>query len=75
MVEACIEDSLMYLNKNNSLRTTVTLPQGSCSVTINSQVGNVWDFTVAGSFEGYSKSVRVNATKGSGVTVNSWVNI
>lgn len=74
-VESCIEDALIRINKNNVLTGTIVLPEGTCTVTINSQVGSNWDFTVAGTLDGYSKSIRVTATRGSTVVVNSWQEI
>jgi hypothetical protein len=75
LVDACAQESLLRINKNNALPGTITLPQGSCTVTINSQVGNSWDFTISGTFGVYSKSVRVTATRTSSVVVNSWQEI
>lgn len=74
-VESCAEDALIDINKNNALGGTITLPEGTCAVTINSQVGSAWDFTVSGSLGGYTKSIRVTATRATSVTVNSWIEI
>lgn len=72
IVESCVEDTLLYLNENNSLPPSISLPEGSCSVTLNSQVGVVWTFTVAGSINGYTKSVQVVANRSSAVSITSW---
>lgn len=74
-VESCVEEALLDINKNNTLTGTIVLPEGSCTVTINSQVGSAWDFTVDGTLDGYKKSIRITATRGSTVTVNSWLEI
>ena len=71
-VEACIEDALLRLNKDNTIPTTITLPVGDCSVTINSQVGNDWDFTVEATLDGFTRKIRVVATRSSSVTITSW---
>ncbi len=73
--EACVEDVLLRLNEENTINTSVALPGGSCSVTINSHVGDVWDFTVSTSYEGYYKNIRVNAARGSTVAINSWLDV
>jgi len=75
LIEACCEDALLKLNNDNTINTSITLPEGSCSVTINSHVGDVWDFTVSGNLEGYYKNIRINATRGSTVAINSWVDL
>ncbi len=74
-VESCVEEALMNINRNNTLSGTVVLPEGSCTVTINSQVGSAWDITVDGTLDGYNKSIRVTAIRGSTVTINSWLEI
>lgn len=74
-VEACGNDALLYLNTHNSLPATVTLPTGSCSVTLNSHVGSAWTFTVTGSFGGYTKNVQISATRTTLITVTSWLEI
>ena len=74
-VEACIEDALLRLNEDNSILTTLTLPQGTCSVTINSQVGNNWDITVTGALDNYTRSIRLQVTRDTTVSVTSWQEI
>lgn len=72
-VEACVEDALLRLNEDNSIPATISLPQGSCSVTINSQVGGDWDFTVTGTSDGYTRSVQVQAGRGTTVDITGWL--
>jgi len=74
LAEACVEDVLLKLNEDNNITAgSMTLPQGDCNVTINTHVGNTWDFSVSANLEGYAKSVRVNATRDATVTINSWL--
>lgn len=75
VVNACVQDGLIRLNKNNAIPGTIVLPEGSCTVTINSQVGSSWDVTFTGTVNGYTKSLRVTATKTTTVTINSWLEI
>ena len=74
LVEACIEDALIRLNKNypTPIPTSIPLPEGSCSVTLDSQVGTVWTFTATVNRDGYIKRVQVVANRGSQVTITSW---
>lgn len=74
-VESCVQDALIRLSKTNAIQASLILPDGTCTVTINSQVGSVWDITTTGTFQGYTKSIRVSATRGSTVTITSWLEI
>ncbi|KKR10535.1 MAG: hypothetical protein UT39_C0018G0008 [Candidatus Woesebacteria bacterium GW2011_GWA1_39_21] len=73
VVEACVEDVLMKLSKNNNISAgVVSLLDNTCSVTLNSHIGNVWDFTVSADVEGYYKAVRINVTRDVTIVVNNW---
>lgn len=72
-VEACVEDALLRLNENNSLPANISLPQGTCSVTINSQIGNNWDFTVSGTLNGYQKNINLQAVRDTAVSITGWL--
>jgi len=74
LIESCIEDVLMELNEDATITTgPMSLPEGNCNVTINTHVGDTWDFSVSGSLDAYTKNIRVNATRGTTVTINSWL--
>lgn len=76
LAEACTEDVLLKLNKLDAVvEGTKSLPQGDCNVTINSHIGNIWDFTVSTNVDGYYKNIRVNVTRGTTVTINSWMDV
>ncbi len=72
IVEGCVEDALITLNETNAIPATITLPEGSCSVTINSQVGASWTFTVSGSYQNHTKRIQVIANRSSSVVITSW---
>lgn len=72
-VESCIEDALLRLNENDAIPTSITLPYGSCSVTINSQVGTTWDFTVVGTLDGQTVTIQVEAERSGSVTITDWL--
>jgi uncharacterized protein (UPF0333 family) len=74
-VESCAQDALLRLNNNNALPGSIVLPDGSCTVTINSQIGNDWDFSVSGSLSGYQKVIRVSTTRTTTIVINSWIEI
>ena len=71
-VEGCVEDALLELNNSGSISSTKTLPEGTCSVTIDSQSGNDWTFTVSGTQDSHTKNIQVSATRDTSVTVTSW---
>ncbi len=72
LVDSCVEDALLYLNENNSVPATISLPQGSCSILVNSSGGGTFDFTVTGSFENYTKKARIVANRTSTLSITSW---
>ena len=75
LVNACARDGMIRLNKNNTIPASIVLPEGSCTVTINSHTGSSWDITFSGTFNGYTKSVRITATRSSTIVINSWKQI
>lgn len=75
LVEGCTEDALLRLSEDNLIPATITIPDGVCSVTINSQTGNDWTFTVTGSFNNYTKSIQVDANRQSNVEVSGWTEL
>lgn len=70
-VESCVEDVLLRLNETGSIPGSISLSGATCSVTINSQIGSTWDFTVT-RIGTNTKQVRVVATRGSSITISSW---
>ena len=72
-VESCIEDALLRLNENDAIPTTITLPSGSCSVTINSQTGTTWIFTTTGAQDGQTVSIQVEAERSGSVSITDWI--
>jgi len=72
LTEACVEDALLHLSDANALNTTIVLPEGTCTLVVDSQVGTAWMFTVTGTHETLTKKIQVTATRGSSVSVTSW---
>lgn len=71
-VEACIEDAIYSINTTNSLPSTITLPEGTCSLTVDSNTGFSWTFTVTATTNGYTKSVQVTTTRATTITPMTW---
>ena len=75
LIESCVQDALLRLSNTNALNTTITLPEGTCSLVVDSTVGTTWTFTVAGAFEGHTKKMQTIAVRGSTVSVTSSLEI
>lgn len=72
IVEACVEDVLLSINESDSVSGVITLPEGTCTATVNSHVGGDWDVTVSSTNDGYARSVRVEASRGGTVSITNW---
>lgn len=72
LLDACTEESLMWINKNNTLPATIVTTLGNCSVTVNSQVGTSWNLTVGVSGEMSPLGVNVVLDRGTSMAVSGW---
>lgn len=72
LVESCVEDALLYLNKNNSLPSQITLPQITCQININSQNNNTFDFDVTGNKNDHQKTINIKATRTNTILIEKW---
>jgi len=72
LLEGCAEDVLLYLNNNNLLPSSIILPEGTCTVSLNSQINQDWDFNLLGNFNNQSQGLHINATRSYRVTINLW---
>ena len=81
LLEACVEEALLMLNETNNIPNPISLPKGTCDINIVSHTGNDWVFTVivdlstAEPNENYFKGARIDATRYTDVTINSWEEI
>lgn len=75
-VEGCVEDAILKVRANSSyLGGTITRPEGSCTVTINSPNPN-WDITVSSSAIDFQRKIQVTFTRGTkNITLTSWKEI
>ena len=73
LTESCTEDALLRIRNNPTYAGgTVNLPEGSCSVTIDSKIGNDWVITVRNTGTDYVRSVRTEFTRLGGINMTSW---
>jgi hypothetical protein len=72
IVESCAEDALIRLNKDNTIPTSITLPQGTCAIT-PVPTGNNWNITIIGpTVDSHSKIIQITATRNDTITITSW---
>jgi hypothetical protein len=75
ILEGCTDETLLYINENNSLPTSVTTPDGICTVTLDSLVGNIWTITLSTTVNSFTKTVKVTLNRSSTITITSWEEI
>lgn len=76
LVEGCVEDALLKIRSNSSYSGgTITRPEGSCTITINSPNPN-WDITIVSTSTSYQRKIQVMFIKTStGLSLTSWKEI
>lgn len=72
IVESCVHEALLELNLLNTIPNSVVVPEGSCTLTLDSQVADTWTFSVSGTIDSYTKSIQVTAERTSTVAITSW---
>lgn len=73
VVESCVNEVLLELTNEATFSGTVTLPEGSCTVILDSQSGDNWVFSVTGSINNYDTTIQVDLDKTTELTINSWL--
>jgi len=71
LVDSCVENSLLFINENNTLPSLIVTPNGNCTASINSQVGTSWDFTISSPAGDYQWGSRIKINRGSSIGVGS----
>ena len=75
LVDGCSEDALQKIHDSSSYAGgSITRPEGTCSVTVNTGNPN-WNITVTTTSTTYKRSVQIVATRGSTITITSWLEI
>ena len=76
IINSCVEDTLMYFNRNTAWPTSITLPTGNCQLNINSHSGPNWTVTIGTTGpNNYQKSIQINLTEGAYLNVTKWEEI
>lgn len=73
-VDGCVEDALWKSRINSAYNGgTITRPEGTCSVTVDSKVGNTWTLTITTTATNYTRTMRVVFNRDvTGITLTSW---
>ena len=72
LIDSCLEDALLTYNETNTLPTSITVPTGTCSLTINSQTGTTADITLSHSLNNYPYSINVSLDRNTTVSIVSY---
>lgn len=76
-VEGCVEDVMLKIRSNSSYNgTTITRPEGTCTITYNLSGPTNWDLTVSSSSTVYQRKIKIIFTRNpTGITLTSWKEI
>lgn len=73
LLDACVENALININKNNNISPIITTDLGSCNTTINSQVGTSWDLTLETSGTVSPLKTNIILNRQSTINISSWL--
>jgi len=73
LLDACAENALININKNNNISSTVVTDLGSCNITVNSKVGNSWDFTLETNDTISPLKTNIILNRESTINISSWL--
>lgn len=73
IVESCIEDALLTYNNTGLVPTSITLPNGTCTINLDSSTPTSSTFTTTSTFSNYSRSIQVTADRTTGVSIVNWI--
>ncbi|MEI8067326.1 MAG: hypothetical protein WCG91_00045 [Candidatus Shapirobacteria bacterium] len=73
LLDACAEESLIKINRDNALPATISTTLGSCNLTLNSQVGTSWNFNIGTTGAMSPLNINVVLNRGSTISISSWL--
>lgn len=74
-IEACIEEALLKLNNDKSTfssLTSITLPEGTCTISNISNTTLDWSFRMSGQVSSHTKTFDVEVTRNADFDVTTW---
>jgi len=72
VLDACGEEALVRINENNTLPSTIITSLGSCNMTLNSQIGSSWNFSLSTN-DIPSLGINIILNRGSTIAISSWL--
>ena len=72
LLDACAEESLIRINKNNTLPPTIITTLGSCTAVVNSQIGASWNFSLSTTGEMSPLGLNLVLNRGSTISISGW---
>lgn len=73
LAQACLEDALLKINKTALVPSTVSTPQGTCTITTDSQVGSDYTVSVTATKDNRTKKITTSVSRTTNVSVTSWL--
>jgi len=73
ILDACVEESLLIINENDTLPSIIVTTLGSCVITINSHINTNWNFNLKISGEMSSLNINIVLNRGSIITISNWI--
>jgi hypothetical protein len=73
ILDACVEESLLQINEKNTLPSLVITTLGDCTVTMNSHVGNSWNYDIGTSDNISFLESNIVLNRGSTIAISSWI--
>ena len=70
--EGCVQESLLKLQRENTIPSSVSIKGQSCQVSVLAQTGNLWTFQVIATQSGYQKQIEVSANREGQISITSW---
>lgn len=73
LAESCMEDVLLKINKTSTVPSSVSTPQGICTVTTDAQAGSNYTVSVTATKDGRTKKITTSVSRITNVSVTSWL--
>jgi len=76
LVDGCIEEVLLRVINNPSYTGgNITVPEGGCVATVESQAGNNWSIVVTNNTIDYKRTIREVLVRSGSISIVSWLEI
>ena len=73
LAQACMEDVLLKINKTSTVPSSVSTPQGTCTITTDAQAGSNYTVSVTATKDNRTKKITTSVSRITNVAVTSWL--